>query len=71
MTGGETLILDSTGAGLVMLTEAEALRAPLEAITVNGPPAKDPAVNKPLLLIEPPPETFQENAGRTASTAPN
>jgi hypothetical protein len=33
----------------------------LAAVTVNGPPAVPPAVNRPPLEIDPPPETVQTN----------
>jgi len=36
---------------------------PLVAVTVNGPAGGRSAVNRPVLLIDPPPLTFHVNAG--------
>ena len=47
----------------VTVTLAEPLTLPLVAVTVNGPPAVEPAVNRPAALIVPPPPTDQVNAG--------
>ena len=49
--------------GAVTVTLAEPLRLPLVAFTVKGPPAVVPAVNKPEVLIVPPPLTDQVKAG--------
>ena len=45
------------------VTLAVPLTLPLVAVTVNGPPAVEPAVNRPAVLIVPPPLTDQVNAG--------
>jgi hypothetical protein len=47
----------------VTVTLAVPLTVPLVAITVKGPPAVEPAVNRPPVLIVPPPLTDQVNAG--------
>ena len=51
--------LATVGAPFTTVTLAVPETAPLEAVTVNGPPAADPAVNRPLPLIVPPPLTDQ------------
>jgi hypothetical protein len=47
----------------VTVTLAVPFTPPLDAVTVNGPPLLDPAVNTPAELMTPPPFTNQENAG--------
>jgi hypothetical protein len=53
---------------LVTVTLAVPLTAPLEAVTVNGPPTVV-AVKSPVPLIVPPPDTVHVNAALI--TAPN
>ena len=48
--------------GAVTVTDAVPFTEPLVAVTVNGPPATDPAVNRPVVLILPP-VTVQPNEG--------
>ena len=48
---------------LVTVTLAVPLTLPLTAVTVKGPPAVEPAVNKPAVLIVPPPLTVHVNVG--------
>ena len=50
----------------VTIREAVPLIAPLVAVTVNGPPFVEPAVNNPLLLIVPPPLTVHVTVGLIA-----
>ena len=45
------------------LRSAADLELPLVAVTVNGPPAVLPAVNRPDVLMVPPPFTDQVNVG--------
>ena len=44
-------------------TLAVPVRPPLAAVTVNGPPAVEPALNRPDEPIVPPPLTDQANDG--------
>ena len=58
------LIVSVKSAGTaVTVTLAVPLMLPLVAVTVNGPPAVAPAVNKPAVLIVPPPLTAQLKVG--------
>jgi hypothetical protein len=59
---GETVMVVSTGAA-VTVTLAVPVTLPLVAVTVKGPPAVEPAVNKPEALMLPPPLTDQVNVG--------
>ena len=61
--------LATVGGLLTTLTLAVPEAPPLDARTVNGPPAEEPAVNRPVPLIDPPPLTVHEKAGLIA--APN
>ena len=54
---------EKSGGTLVTVTLAVPLTVPLAAVTVNGPPAVEPAVNKPDELMPPPPLTDQVNVG--------
>ena len=47
----------------VTVTLAVPETPPLEALTVNGPPAELPALNRPVPLMVPPPLTVQVKAG--------
>ena len=49
--------------GAVTVTLAVPFTLPLVAVTVNGPPALEPAVNRPEGLIEPPPLTDHVKEG--------
>ena len=51
--------LDTVGGLLITVTLAVPETPPLAAVTVNGPPAAAPAVNRPDSLIAPPPLTDQ------------
>src|SRR4051794_23748233 len=53
---------EKSGA-LVTLTWAVSETSPAEALTVNGPPAVDPAMKRPLASIAPPPLTPQLMVG--------
>jgi hypothetical protein len=55
----------------VTVTLAVPLTVPLVAITVKGPPAVEPAVNRPPVVIVPPPLTDQVNGGRGVIGWPN
>ena len=66
---GETVILVSTG-GAVTVTLAVPLALALDAVTVNGPPTVL-ALNRPELLIVPPPLTVQANTGCVLTGWPN
>jgi hypothetical protein len=59
---GDTAMVVRTG-GAVTVTAAVPVTAPLVAVIVNGPPALEPAVNRPVWLIVPPPPTAQVNEG--------
>lgn len=50
---------------------ADALRPPLLAVTLKGPPAQLPAVNSPTWLTVPPLEADQVNSGGGDSVWPN
>jgi hypothetical protein len=52
--------------GAVTLTFAVPVTLPLDALTVNGPPAVDPAVKRPLESMVPPPLTDQVMVGCVA-----
>ncbi len=67
---GLTEIVKSGGA-LVTVTLAVPFTLPLDAVTVKGPPALEPAVNKPDELIVPPPLAVQLNVGCGLSGWPN
>src|SRR5436190_2180258 len=67
---GETVIVVSTDVTATETLDAP-LTEPLEAVTVYGPPAVEPAVKRPLPLTVPPPLTVQGNAGCVASALPN
>ena len=54
---------EKSAARAVTVTLAVPFTPPLDAVTVNGPPLLDPAVNTPAWLMPPPPLTDQENAG--------
>ena len=56
-------MIEKFAAGAVTVTLAVPETLPLVAVTVNGPPAVEPAVNKPSVLIVPPPFTDQVNTG--------
>jgi len=62
---------EKSGGMLVTVTLAVPLTLPLDAVTVNGPPAVDPAVNRPEALMLPPPVTDQVNVGCGLSGWPN
>src|SRR5438552_17908189 len=47
----------------VTVTLAVPETPPLEAVTVNGPPAEVPAVNRPVPLMVPPPLTVHAKTG--------
>ena len=55
----------------VTVTLAVPLTLPLVAVTVKGPPAVEPAVNRPEALIVPPPLTDQVKVGWGLSGLPN
>jgi len=55
----------------VTVTLAVPLTLPLVAVTVNGPPAVEPAVNRPAVLIVPRPLTDQVNVGCGLIGLPN
>ena len=57
------MIVVRTGGAAVTETLAVPVRPPLAAVTVNGPPAVEPALNRPDELIVPPPLTDQANDG--------
>src|SRR6476646_1692798 len=59
---GDTVMVVRTG-GAVTVTAAVPCTEPLVAVTVNGPPAVEPAVNRPAWLTVPPPLTDQVNEG--------
>jgi hypothetical protein len=59
------------GAALATVTLAVAECPPAVAVTTNGPPGLLPAVNRPVLLIVPPPLTVHVNVGCGFITAPN
>src|SRR5436305_780639 len=67
---GLEVILKSLGAA-VTVTLAVPLTLLLAAATVKGPPAVEPAVNSPELLMVPPPLTDQVNAGCGVIGLPN
>ena len=67
---GETVIVVRTG-GAVTVTLAVPLTLPLAAVTVKGPPAVEPAVNKPAASIVPPPVTDHVNVGCGLIGLPN
>ena len=56
----------TTGDTLATVTDAVPLFPPLEAVTVNGPPAVLPAVNEPFAPMVPPPLTVHANVGWVA-----
>jgi hypothetical protein len=60
--GGLTESVKLAGT-LVTVTLALPLTLPLLAVTVKGPPALAPAVNKPVALMVPPPLTVHVNVG--------
>ena len=60
-----------SGGRLVTVTLAVPFTLPLAAVTVKGPPAVEPAVNKPDALIVPPPLTNQVNVGCGLNGLPN
>src|SRR5206468_10432069 len=61
----------ASGSGTqVTVTDAVPRTAPLAAVTANGPPGWLPAVNRPLALMLPPPDTDQAT-GADAATRPN
>ena len=64
------MIVVKTG-GAVTVTLAVPLTLPLVAVTVKGPPAVAPAVNKPEVLIVPPPLTDQVKVGCGLIGLPN
>ena len=68
---GETRTVERTGALEVTLTCAVALWPPPVAVTVKGPPALPPAVNRPATLIVPPPLTLQAKVGGELMGFPN
>ena len=53
----------AVGVTAVTETLAVPLIPPLVAVTVYGPPAVVPAVNRPLALMVPPPDTDQLKVG--------
>ena len=55
----------------VTVTLAVPLIPPLDAVTVNGPPAELPAVKNPPVLMLPPPLTVQLNDGCVARGTPD
>ena len=68
---GATVIVARTGGAAVTETLAVPVRPPLAAVTVNGPPAVEPALNKPDEPIVPPPLTDQPNDGCGLKAWPN
>ena len=64
------MIVVKTG-GAVTVTLAVPVTLPLVAVTVKGPPAVEPAVNKPAASIVPPPFADHPNAGCGLSGWPN
>ena len=67
---GATVIVVRTG-GAVTVTLAVPLTLPLAAVPVKGPPAVEPAVNKPAASIVPPPVTDHVNVGCGLIGLPN
>ena len=61
----------SAAGRLMTVTLAVPFRVPLVAVTVKGPPAVEPAMNKPDELMVPPPLTDQVNAGCGLIGLPN
>ena len=57
------LIAREKSGKLVTLTVAVPLIEPLVAVTVKGPPTVVPAVNKPAVVMVPPPLTVQAKIG--------
>jgi len=57
------IVTVKSGGGAVTVTLALPLTLPLAAVTVKGPPAVEPAVNRPVELMVPPPLTDQVNVG--------
>ena len=62
---------EKSGGTLVTVTLALPLTLPLAAVTVKGPPAVAPAVNKPAAEMPPPPLTDQVNVGWGLIGLPN
>lgn len=56
---------------VVTVTLAVPLMLPLAAVTVKGPPVVEPAVNRPVELMVPPPLTVQVKMGCGLSLTPN
>ena len=54
---------EKSAGKLATVTLAVPFTPPLDAVTVNGPPVDEPAVNKPEDEIVPPPPTNQLKAG--------
>ena len=63
-------MLVATGGVRATVTAAVPVSAPEVAVTVWGPPAVEPAVKSPELLMEPPPETDQAMDGWGESGCP-
>ena len=55
----------------VTVALAVPLMLPLVAVTVKGPPVAEPAVNRPVELMMPPPLTVQVKMGWGFSLTPN
>ena len=70
MTVIEAGVTDIAKSFAVIVTLAIPLMAPLEAVTVKGPPVVVPAVNKPVELMVPPPLTVQVKVGCGTSGLP-
>ena len=62
---------EKSAVAAVTVTDAVPLTLPLAAVTVNGPPAAEPAVNSPDAEIVPPPLTVQVKVGCGLSGCPN
>ena len=63
LLGAALMLKSGGGGGAVTVTLAVPLTFPLDAVTVKGPPAVEPAVNKPDALMVPPPLTDQAKVG--------
>ena len=63
---GATLIVVRTGGAAVTDTLAVPVTVPLAAVTLNGPPALEPARNKPVASIVPPPPPTSRRSPRWA-----
>jgi len=68
---GATVMVVRTGEAVTVTLAVPFMMRPLVAVTVNGPPAVLPAVNKPLELMVPPPLTDQLNEGCGLMGLPN